>query len=98
MPQFLTEAQKQNRVDYCLVMLKKFDTEGGGADQNMSMTLSLVMKVGFTITIRRRSVKVKFRLQETIHSQQKFVDNVLSATHMFAIVFVKSGFEYNHSS
>ena len=24
-PRFLTEAQKQDRVDYCLAMLKKFD-------------------------------------------------------------------------
>ena len=47
------------------------------ADQNVCMTLSLVMKVGFTITIWRRSVKVKFELQEITRSQPKFVDNVL---------------------
>ena len=65
-----------------------------GADQNVSMTLSLVMKTGFTITIRRRSVKVKFGLQEIIHSKPKFVDNVQRSIgkHMFAIFFLKFGF------
>ena len=78
---FLTEVQNQDRVDYCLAMLKS----SMEADQNVSMTLSMVIKVGFTITIRRRSVKVKFRLQEIIHFQAKFVDNLLSATDIFAI-------------
>ena len=54
------------------------------ADQNV---LSLVMKAGFTIKIQRRSVKEKFGLQEMIHLQPKFVDNVL-----LAIFFMKSGF------
>ena len=86
---FLTEAQKQERVDYCLAMLKKFDD---GQIKNVSMTLSMVMKAGFTIAIWRRSVKVKFGLQEIIHSQAKFVDNFLSVTDMLIIFFIKSGF------
>ena len=49
------------------------------ADQNVGMTLSLVMKAAVTITIPRRSVKVKFGLQEMIYPQAKFVDNVLLA-------------------
>ena len=58
-----------------------------GTDQSVCMTLSLVMKGSFTITIRRRSVKVKFGLHEILHSRTKFVDNVL-----LAIFFMKFGF------
>ena len=58
-----------------------------GADRNVWMTLSLVMKVDSAITIRRRSVKVIFEFQEIIHSQVKFVDNVLLANIFFLIKF-----------
>ena len=87
-PRFLTEAQKQGRIDYCLAMPKTFNVEAG-RDQDMCMTLPLAMKAAFSITIRRRSVKVKFGLQEMIHSQPKFVDNVLFANIFF---FMRSGF------
>ena len=52
----------------------------------------MVMKAAFTVTIRRASVKIKFGLQEIIYSQPKFVDNVLSATRMFATFFMKADF------
>ena len=45
------------------------------------------MKAGFTTKIQRRSVKAKFGLQEMIHPQTKFKDNV-----PLAIFFMKSGF------
>ena len=89
MCQFLTAAEKQERVAYCLAMLKKFDAS---RSKRVCMTLSLVMKATFTNTIWRWRVKVKFALQEMIHHQAKFVDNVLSATHIFAIFSLKSGF------
>ncbi len=66
---FLTEAQKQDRVDYCLKMLEKFDD---GRSKR-------VYDTGFTIMIQKRSVKVKFGLQAMILVQSKFVDNVLLA-------------------
>ena len=50
------------------------------------------MKAGFTITIPRRSVKIKFGLQEMIHPQPKFVDNVLLANICLQFFFMKSGF------
>ena len=52
----------------------------------------MVMKAAFTITIRRPSVKIKFGLQEIIHSQPKFVNNVLSTTCTFATFFMKADF------
>ena len=58
-----------------------------GADRNVWMTLSLMMKIDSAITIQRRSVKVMFELQEIIHSQVKFVDNVLLANIFFLIKF-----------
>ena len=51
------------------------------------MTLSLMMKIDSATTIQRRSVKVMFELQEIIHSQVKFVDNVLLENIFFLIQF-----------
>ena len=50
-----------------------------GADQNVWMTLPPTVKAAFTITIQRRSIKIKFGFQEIIHSQVEFADNVLLA-------------------
>ena len=83
MPQFLTKVQEQNRVEVLS------GNDRWRADQNVCKTLSHVMKANFTITILRRSVKIKFELQEIIHCQPKFLDNVLFATTFF---FMKFGF------
>ena len=81
MPQFLTEAGKQDHVDHCLKMLKNFD----GSRSKRVCDIITGSESCFTITIQRRSVKVKFDLQEIILSQAKFVENVLLANIFFSM-------------
>ena len=90
-PHFLTEARKQNRVDYCLTMLKKFD---GGRSKHV-----------YDIITDDESWFYYYDPETKRQSQVWVVRNDPSPTkvrrqcsvgkHMFAIFFMKSGFNAN---
>jgi hypothetical protein len=61
-------------------------------DENVCMISSLIMKVGSTIMIQGRSVKVKFGWQAMILAQPKFAENVVLTNTCFAIFLMKSDF------
>jgi len=87
-PHFLTEAQKQDRVDYCLEMLKKFD---GGRSKGVYdiITGDESCFYYYDPELKRQS---QMWMPSNAPRPTKVHRQCSAGKHMFAIFFMKSGF------
>ena len=87
-PHFLTEAQKQDRVDYCLAMLKKFD--GDRSKRMYDIITGNESCIYYYDPETKRQNKVW--VARNAPSPTKVRRQRSVGKHIFAIFFMKSGF------